>query len=148
MAGVLPAVVLFGVTVLLAYLKIPFTRFIAIGTCALAVGAVVLAFMALAAGFTGAYIYADGLVHSKNGRLQVAMWPEVSEMLLWRAGGKGMLAGKLLAYYLVTFDGRKLAVEARMVDDRDVLGDQLRAIVTHYGRPVVESGPAAGVLRP
>lgn len=110
--------------------------------------AVVLAFGALIAGFTATYLFAGGLVHTKNGKVQVVAWPEVDELLLWRAGGKSAMAGKLLCYYVVAFDGRKVPIELRSAKGDKTLGEQLQQIVKSLGRPVVESGPYSGRLRP
>jgi hypothetical protein len=110
--------------------------------------AVVLAFGALIAGFTATYLFAGGLAHTKNGKIQVVAWPEVDELLLWRAGGKTSIAGKLLCYYVVTFDGRKVPIELQSAKGDTTLGEQLQQIVKSLGRPVVESGPYAGRLRP
>ena len=110
--------------------------------------AVIFAFAALLAGFTATYLFAGGLVHTKNGRVQVVAWPDVDELLLWRAGGKTAMAGKLLCYYVVTFDGRKVPIELQSAKGDKALGEQLQQIVTKLGRPVVESGPYSGRLRP
>jgi hypothetical protein len=110
--------------------------------------AVVLSFAALLAGFTATYLFAGGLVHTKNGKVQVVAWPEVDELLLWRAGGKSSLAGKLLSYYVVTFDGRKVPIELQSAKGDKTLGEQLQQVVKGLGRPVVESGPYSGRLRP
>src|SRR2546430_9640177 len=58
--------------------------------------AVIFAFAALLAGFTATYLFAGGLVHTKNGRVQVVAWPDVDELLLWRAGGETAVVGQLL----------------------------------------------------
>ncbi|OLB65667.1 MAG: hypothetical protein AUI10_05660 [Actinobacteria bacterium 13_2_20CM_2_72_6] len=110
--------------------------------------AVIMAFGALIAGFTATYLFAGGLVHTKNGKVQVVTWPEVDELLLWRAGGKTAIAGKLLCYYVVTFDGRKVPIELQSAKGDKTLGEQLQGIVKSLGRPVVESGPYSGRLRP
>ncbi|HEX6421400.1 MAG TPA: DUF6585 family protein [Acidimicrobiales bacterium] len=143
---VVVAVAAFGLIAVIAWLELRFLRFLAILALAVSIVALIMAVMALLAGFTGAYLYANGLVRSKNGRLQVATWPEVSRLLLWR--GAKLLEGKLLCYYVVTRDGRKLSIEAREVDGRDEFGEVLQAYVRHGGGDVVESGPAAGVMRP
>ena len=93
-------------------------------------------------------LFAGGLVHTKNGKFQVVAWPEVDELLLWRAGGKTAMAGKLLCYYVVTFDGRKVPIELQSAKGDKTLGERLQQIVTGLGRPVVESGPYSGRLRP
>ena len=110
--------------------------------------AFVLAFAALVAGFTATYLFTGGLVHTKNGKVQVVAWPEVDELLLWRAGGKTAMAGKLLCYYVVTFDGRKVPIELQSAKGDKTLGEQLQQIIKGLGRPVVESGPYSGRLRP
>jgi hypothetical protein len=110
--------------------------------------AVVMAFAALLAGFTATYLFAGGLVHTKNGKVQVVTWPEVDELLLWRAGGKSAMAGKLLCYYVITFDGRKVPIELQSAKGDKTLGERLQQIVEGLGRPVVESGPYSGRLRP
>jgi hypothetical protein len=139
-------VALFGVAFLLALLGI--LRFVAIFVFAASVVSLLIGVVALFAGFTAAYIYEHGLVQTKNGRRKVATWNEVTELLLWRAGGNTFLAGTVLCYYAKTRDGRKLSVEARFVDDRDAFGELLQDHVRRGGGRVVESGPAAGVLRP
>jgi hypothetical protein len=103
---------------------------------------------ALASGFTATYLYERGLVHTKNVRLKTVAFSDVDELLLWRAGGKTALAGTLLAYYVVTRDGQKIAVEAKSKSGEDSLGLRLQEIVREHGRPVVESGPYVGRLRP
>jgi hypothetical protein len=110
--------------------------------------AVVMACAALYAGFTATYLFTGGLAHTKNGNVQAVTWPEVDELLLWRAGGKTAMAGKLLCYYVVTFDGRKVGVELQSAKGDKSLGEQLQQIVARLGRPVVESGPYSGRLRP
>src|SRR5262245_21306921 len=83
-------------------------------TCILIVIAliiVVYSVMALFAGFTATYLYRNGLAHTKNGKVEVVAWPEIDELWLWKAGGKTGIAGMLMCYYVVTFDGRKVPVE-------------------------------------
>jgi hypothetical protein len=143
--GLLAGMALIALSVLLAFLG---QRVVALSVCALSFTALLLAAAALLGGQHSGYVYQDGLVHVSRGKVEVLTWPEVSELLLWRAGGKGVLAGQLLSYYLVTTDGRKLRIEARFANNRDLLGDQLQAAVTRLGRPVTESGPASGRLRP
>jgi hypothetical protein len=93
------------------------------------------------------YVFADGVVCTRFGAAKAARWDQVRELLLWRAGGKTFLAGKLLAYYLITQDGSKLAIEAR-TDGPDPLGEMVKDFVRRAGRPVVDSGPYHGRMRP
>jgi hypothetical protein len=72
----------------------------------------------------------------------------VEQLLLWRAGGKSRFAGSLLTYYVVTRDGRKVPVEAKSKSGDDSLGMRLQEMVREYGRPVVDSGPYVGRMRP
>jgi hypothetical protein len=73
----------------------------------------------------------------------------VDELLLWKAGGKtdGLMYGKLLCYYIMTFDGRKVGVEARSAQGDKTLGEHLQQVVQRLGRPVKDSGPYTGRLR-
>ena len=105
--------------------------------------------LAVFAGFTASYLYTNGLVHTKNKKIEAVAWPEVDELLLWKAGGKpdGFLYGKLLNYYIMTFDGRKIAVEAQSAKGDKTLGEQLQQAVARVGRPVKDSGPYTGRLR-
>lgn len=104
--------------------------------------------MAGLAGFTGTYLYANGIAHVKNGKVATAAWSEVDQLWLWKAGGKTAIAGTLLCYYLVTLDGRKIPVEHASKSGDKTLGEQLQQIVRQLGRPVVDSGPYTGKLRP
>jgi hypothetical protein len=104
--------------------------------------------MSLIAGFTSAYLFDNGVICTRNGIVSVARWQDVDRLLLWRAGGRTALRGKLLCYYVVTGNGRRMPIEARQGDQGDPLGEALQATMARMGRPVVESGPAAGVLRP
>jgi hypothetical protein len=119
-------------------------------TCILWVIAVIVAtysVMALLAGFTATYLYTNGLVHLRNGKTEAASWPEVDELLLWKAGGKTSIAGTLLSYRVVTFDGRKISVELASNTGDRTLGEQLQQIVRQLGRPVTDSGPYVGRMR-
>ncbi|MCW2885362.1 MAG: hypothetical protein QOE54_3182 [Streptosporangiaceae bacterium] len=140
------AALLFGVTVVLALLRL--ARGVAVFTFACSVGIAFLSLFALLAGFTGAYLYTGGLVHRKNGRLSAVRWPDVSELLLWRAGGRTRLAGRLLCYHVVTRSGRKLPIEAHVGAGRDAFGELLEQKIRQEGGQVVESGPYSGRLRP
>jgi VanZ family protein len=149
--GIGAAVVLIGVGLGVAWLAAQI-GFRALAYLALlcfvgALIAVVLSFAALLAGFTATYLYAGGVVHTKNGKVQVVAWPDLDEMLLWRAGGKSAIAGTLLCYYLITFDGRKVPIEKQSAKGDKALGEHLQQIVKNIGRPVVDSGPYTGRLR-
>ena len=120
-------------------------------TCLLIVVAVIVliySVMALLAGFTATALYTNGLAHIKNGKVATATWQEVDELWLWKAGGKTALAGSLLAYYVVTFDGQKIPVELASNKGDKSLGEQLQQIVRQLGRPVKDSGPYVGRMRP
>jgi hypothetical protein len=143
--GLLAGAALVGLAVLLAFLG---QRVVALSMCALSFVTLLLGILALFGGQQSAYVFQRGLVHTTRRRVQVVDWSQVSQLLLWRAGGKSVLADRVLSHYVVTTDGRKLRVEARFDGDRDVFGDQLQATVRHAGKPVVDSGPAAGVARP
>jgi hypothetical protein len=112
-----------------------------------AVIATLMAIRALLAGFSAAYMFADGLVHTKRRKINVVTWSDIDELLLWKAGGKTSLRGKLLAYYLATFDGRKLPIEARSGTGDRTFGEALQQLVRGLGRPVRDSGPYTGRLR-
>lgn len=114
---------------------------------AVAVFAVIMAIRALRAGFTATYVFTNGVVHTKNRKIDVVTWPDIDELLLWKAGGKTTLRGKLLGYYIVTLDGRKLALEARSAKGDGTVGEVLQQIVRDLGRPVRDSGPYTGRLR-
>ncbi|GAA2687398.1 DUF6585 family protein [Actinoplanes palleronii] len=109
---------------------------------------IVYAVMALAAGFTATYLFENGLVHTKNKKVDAVAWTEVDELWLWKAGGNTALAGNLLSYYVVTFDGRKVVVESAVGKGEQPLGPRLEQIVAQLGRPVVDSGPYVGKMRP
>lgn len=64
------------------------------------------------------------------------------------AGGDNFLTGQLLCYYVVTVDGRKVPVESAVAKGETPLGPQLEQIVAQLGRPVVDSGPLVGKMRP
>ncbi len=136
------AAALIGAAVLLGWLGVTALARVAFSA---GVVSVLVGFVALLAGFTGAWLFAGGVVHRKNGRSTAAAWSEVREVLLWR--GAGLLQGKLLCYYVMTTGGRKLGIEARPTDDSDVFGQQLRAAAAARGVAVVESGPATGRRR-
>jgi hypothetical protein len=114
---------------------------------AVALFAVIMAIRALLAGFTATYVFTNGLVHTKNRKIDVVTWPDIDELLLWKAGGKTTFRGKLLGYYLITLDGRKLALEARSAKGDGTVGEVLQQIVRDLGRPVRDSGPYTGRLR-
>jgi hypothetical protein len=145
-AGLGVAAVLFGVTMALALLDV--ARGVAAVTFA---GSVVIAFLslfALLAGFTGAYLYTGGLVHRRSGRLSAVRWPDVTQLLLWRAGGRTRLAGRPLCYHVVTRSGRRLPIEAHVGEGRDAFGELLEQQVRQGGGQVVESGPYSGPPAP
>jgi hypothetical protein len=106
-----------------------------------AVVAVVTAVRRLFAGFTATYLYANGLVHLKNGRVQVVTWPELDKLVLWEIGGR------LERYHLVTHDGRKVPVELASAQGDQTLGTMLQEIVQNLGRPIEAGGPSAGRSR-
>ncbi|SDS60420.1 DUF6585 family protein [Actinoplanes derwentensis] len=114
------------------------------------IGIIVLiyAVMALFAGFTATYLFENGLVHTKNKKIDAVAWSEVDQLWLWKAGGDNVLTGHLLTYYVVTFDGRKVPVEAAVGKGQEPLGPRLEQIVAQLGRPVVDSGPLVGKMRP
>lgn len=114
---------------------------------ALAVVAVVLACAAPVAGFTATHLYENGLVHTRNRRVQAVAWSEVDEMLIRRTDGSAA-AGTVLAYSLITRDGRRVPVEALSRAGDNALAARLEEIVRSLGRPVVDSGPYTGRLRP
>lgn len=122
--------------------------FLAFLCIAFALIVIVYSFMALLAGFTATYLYTHGLIHVKNGKVQTVTWQELDELWLWKAGGKAALAGKLLTYYVVTYDGRKVLVEAASAKGDKSLGERLQKIVRERGRPVKDSGPYVGRMRP
>ena len=109
--------------------------------------ALVLAVAAIRGGFTATYLYQNGLVHTKNKKVDVVAWSEVDQLWLWKAGGKTALAGKMLNYYVVTLDGRKVLVEAHVAKGEQPLGALLEQTVAQLRRPVVDSGPYVGKLR-
>ena len=120
-------------------------------TCLLIVGAIIVlvySVMALLAGFTATYLFQNGLAHTKNGKVEVVTWPEIDELWLWKAGGKTAVAGTLLCYYIVTFDGRKIPVEPASDKGDKGVGQQLEHIVRSLGRKITDSGPYVGKLRP
>ncbi|GAA4588784.1 hypothetical protein BJY16_008676 [Actinoplanes octamycinicus] len=138
--------------ILLAWLGslIDFRPLALLGCPLMVVGVVVLgyALAALFAGFTATYLFEQGLVHTKNKKLDAVAWSEVDQLWLWKAGGNNALTGKLLCYYVVTFDGRKVPVEVAVAKGEQPLGPQLEQIVAQLGRPVVDSGPLVGKMRP
>lgn len=110
--------------------------------------AAIFSVVALLAGFTASYLYQGGLVHTKNGRVQVVAWSDLDEVWRWRAGGNTALRGKLLCYYVVTFDGRKVPIEAKSAKGSSELGERLEQTAVSLGRKVSDSGPYTGRLRP
>ena len=58
------------------------------------------------------------------------------------------LAVKQLNAHGGLWDGRKVAVEAQSSSGDKSLGEQLQQIVRQLGRPVTDSGPFVGKLRP
>jgi hypothetical protein len=136
------AAVLLGIALLLGWLAsrgVPLVRYVALLSCAFGIGAVVMGFVALAAGFTRVYLYGNGLVHARNGRARTVAWPEISELRVMRAGGQGMqtlIAGKTLAYVVTVHNGRKISIQAEASHERNPVGEQLIAVAQHLGRPV------------
>jgi hypothetical protein len=136
-----------GVAWIGVHLHLFILRAIVIASGAASIVVLIMSIRVLFAGFTATYLYTNGLVHTKNRKIEAVTWPEVDELLLWKGGGKngkGLLYGKLLCYYVVTFDGRKVSIEAQ---PRNPLGEQLEQIVRQLGRPVSDSGPYTGRLR-
>lgn len=123
-------------------------RFIACPMLVFGVIVLVYAVMALFAGFTATYLFENGLVHTKNKKIDTVAWSEVDQLWLWKAGGDNILTGQLLCYYVVTLDGRKVPVESAVAKGEQPLGPQLEQIVAQLGRPVVDSGPLVGRMRP
>jgi hypothetical protein len=120
--------------------------------CLLGIGALFSIFFAvqtLVRGFRATYWYENGLVYLKNGRVQVMPWSQVDEMLLWKAGGKSSMKGLMLSYIVVGFDGQKFSVAANGErDPGDSFGGRLCGQVAQLGRPVKDSGPYVGRMRP
>ncbi|OJF12770.1 hypothetical protein EDD30_2208 [Couchioplanes caeruleus] len=134
--GIGAAAALFGIAALINWSLefIPFRplAFIAVLFVIGALFCVLMAFAALFAGFTADYLYAGGLVHTKNGRAQVVAWPDV-DML--RVRFKKDDPTRALAYELVALDGRKVPVTAHT---EDTLGTRLQQVVAGLNRPVVD----------
>jgi hypothetical protein len=103
--------------------------------------AVITAVRRLFAGFTATYLYANGLIHTKNGRIQVVTWPEVDKLMVWEIGGRAE------RYYVVTHDGRKVLVEFESAQGDATLGIMVQEIMQKLGRPIVAAGPSARRLR-
>lgn len=110
--------------------------------------AVITALRRLFAGFTATYLYANGVIHTKNGRIDVVTWPEVDKLMLWEIGGRPE------RYYVVTHDGRKVLVELESAQGDPTLVNMLHGIVlTSAGRswravrPPVARGGRAGPRR-
>jgi len=146
------AVVIAGLSILAMWggAELEIRAIAVLGCLGIVISVIVLIYsvMALLAGFTSSYLYANGIVHVKNGKVEAAAWSEVDELWLWKSGGKTALAGKLMCFYVVTFDGRKIPVEPMSKSGDRTLGEQLQQIVRNLGRPVKDSGPYVGRLRP
>jgi hypothetical protein len=95
-------------------------------------------------GLTGTWRYEGGLVHRRNRRISALPWSQVAEVQLWKAGGDGMMRGRLLSWLVIGVDGSAMDIEARQ---DTTFGDQICAIVAGQGRPVNDSGPYVGRLR-
>ena len=103
----------------------------------------------LVRGFRATYWYENGLVYLRNGRVQVMPWSQVDEMLLWKAGGKSSMSGVMMSYIVVGFDGQRFSVAANGErEPGDTFGGRLFAMVVQLGRPVKDSGPYVGRMRP
>jgi hypothetical protein len=106
----------------------------------------IIAVLALVNGFWAAYLFTDGIVTVRNGRLRAAAWSEVDELWRWIKSRELARISKkdFFDYYVVvTTDGQRLPVLPMTKGDPTV-GDQLLATVTRLGRPVKDNGPAAG----
>jgi hypothetical protein len=106
-----------------------------------AIWATVKGFRRLFAGVNAAYLFFNGLVCVRNGRTDVITWPEIDKLVQYHS------TGKLLRYFVVTRDGRKVRIEAESGAGDMMLGAMLTQAVQNLGRPVQEVGPSAGRSR-
>jgi hypothetical protein len=136
-----------GLGWLAVHLNVRKLAYVAFICAAVALVAAIMAIRALLVGFSAMYVFANGLVRTKNRKVNVVMWADIDELLLWKAGGKTSMRGKLLGYYIGTFDGRKVPLEAQSAKGDRTVGERLQQIVHNLGRPVRDSGPYTGRLR-
>jgi hypothetical protein len=108
-------------------------------------GAVVAAIKAirnLLVGFTTTYLFANGVIHVKNGRATVVPWSDVDKLLLT------YFAGEHVCYHLATLNGRKLRIELESSDGDPNLGLEMAHKVEQLGRPIVAVGPSSRRAHP
>jgi hypothetical protein len=110
-------------------------RFLALLGCFTMVGALAGAIGTLARGAQSFYIFTNGVVHRRNGKVHAYSWNELSEL---RAviGTKGDQAGKILHYRLTPSAGTAMAIPMQLVDGRDEFMDNLIGAMRYHGRPV------------
>jgi hypothetical protein len=90
------------------------------------VGAVVL-------GVQATYLFERGIVHSRNWRLRVVIWPDVTA--LRAVTGKRAYEGRVLGYNVVPRRGRPIRIYMRPHSGRDYFVDQLIALLQKDGTP-------------
>jgi hypothetical protein len=90
------------------------------------VGAVVL-------GVQATYLFERGIVHSRNWRLRIVTWPEVTA--LRAVIGKRAHEGRVLGYNIVPRRGRPIRIYMRPGSGRDLFVDRLIALLQTDGTP-------------
>ena len=116
--------------------------FLAVPFLAGAVVASIKAVRNLLVGFTTTYLYANGVIHVKNGRTTVVPWSDVDKLLLT------YFAGEHVCYHLATLRGRKLRIELESSDGDPNLGLEVAQKVEQLGRPIVAVGPSSRRAHP
>jgi hypothetical protein len=111
-------------------------RVVALFFCFAMVAALAYGVAALVRGAQAYYVYTDGVIHRRNGRVRAFTWAEVVE-LRGIIGTKGDNAGKLLHYKLTPQGGKAFLIPISIVDGRDEFLDHLISALKQHGRPVI-----------
>ena len=103
-------------------------------------GAIVAAIKAvrnLLVGFTTTYLFANGLIHVRNQRVDVIPWSDVDRLMV------SYFAGEQVCYRVATFSGRKIRIELESADGDPNLGLEVAHKVEELGRPIIATGPSS-----
>jgi hypothetical protein len=146
--GLVASAVLLGLMWLLSWFQSQWAfflwRWLALAICPVFVLSVLYTLIAPFGGFKGTWRYDGGLVYRKNRKVTVLAWSEIDEVQLWKAGGDGVMRGKLLSWLVIGYNGAKIDIDAK--EDKS-FGEEICGIVASLGRQVKDGGPYVGKLR-
>jgi hypothetical protein len=100
-------------------------------------------------GKRSAYLYEGGIIWQEDREIKTIAWPHVDELWIFNGYERvwGLPIGPLVAYYLVTFSGQKLPIDAKAAGSR-TFGPNLEAAVQRIGRRLVSRYYAPSLPHP